>query len=201
MSENIQIAQFLMASLSFAPPIQVNVFYSFVTLDSNLNRHWCAQAVLWMAPWSSIMDWPILQSIGAISSSIFTTIYVLIILLTHIHSSVSRSGGLHHAKKMEASGFCYVNDIVLAILELLKYHPRVLYIDIDIHHGGYRLWFWFISQYFFVQRTHLIIVQFPCQCLLTQTESRRPSTQLIESWQYLSINMATFFLERAILRM
>lgn len=44
-------------------------------------------------------------------------------------------GGLHHAKKMEASGFCYVNDIVLAILELLKYHPRVLYIDIDIHHG------------------------------------------------------------------
>ena len=32
-------------------------------------------------------------------------------------------------------GFCYVNDIVLAILELLKYHQRVLYIDIDIHHG------------------------------------------------------------------
>ncbi|CAD6186338.1 unnamed protein product [Caenorhabditis auriculariae] len=44
-------------------------------------------------------------------------------------------GGLHHAKKAEASGFCYSNDIVLAILELLKIHPRVLYIDIDIHHG------------------------------------------------------------------
>jgi histone deacetylase 1/2 len=28
-----------------------------------------------------------------------------------------------------------VNDCVLAILELLKYHTRVLYIDIDIHHG------------------------------------------------------------------
>ena len=27
---------------------------------------------------------------------------------------------MHHAKKAEASGFCYVNDIVLAILELLK---------------------------------------------------------------------------------
>ena len=36
---------------------------------------------------------------------------------------------------MQASGFCYVNDIVLAILELLKYHARVLYVDIDIHHG------------------------------------------------------------------
>jgi len=33
---------------------------------------------------------------------------------------VNWAGGLHHAKKNEASGFCYVNDIVLAILELLK---------------------------------------------------------------------------------
>ncbi|MCL7044700.1 hypothetical protein MKW94_003655 [Papaver nudicaule] len=45
------------------------------------------------------------------------------------------AGGLHHAKKCEASGFCYVNDIVLGILELLKVHPRVLYVDIDVHHG------------------------------------------------------------------
>lgn len=90
------------------------------------------------------------------------------------------AGGLHHAKKSEASGFCYVNgmflllfllygeagwlkkdwncaDIVLGILELLRcvlifkhlvqlltvlllfcygrYHQRVLYIDIDLHHG------------------------------------------------------------------
>ncbi|PWN28375.1 putative HOS2-putative histone deacetylase [Jaminaea rosea] len=49
--------------------------------------------------------------------------------------AINWSGGLHHAKKGEASGFCYVNDIVLAILQLLRYHARVLYIDIDIHHG------------------------------------------------------------------
>ncbi|KAG0249763.1 hypothetical protein DFQ27_009802 [Actinomortierella ambigua] len=49
--------------------------------------------------------------------------------------AINWAGGLHHAKKTEASGFCYVNDIVLAILELLRYHQRVLYIDIDIHHG------------------------------------------------------------------
>jgi histone deacetylase 1/2 len=48
---------------------------------------------------------------------------------------INWSGGLHHAKKSEASGFCYVNDCVLAILELLKKHQRVVYIDIDIHHG------------------------------------------------------------------
>lgn len=28
-----------------------------------------------------------------------------------------------------------MNDLVLAILELLKYHARVLYLDLDVHHG------------------------------------------------------------------
>eukprot|EP00457_Paulinella_chromatophora_P006741 gb/GEZN01006760.1/.p1 GENE.gb/GEZN01006760.1/~~gb/GEZN01006760.1/.p1 ORF type:complete len:445 (+),score=54.09 gb/GEZN01006760.1/:167-1336(+) len=49
--------------------------------------------------------------------------------------AVNWAGGLHHAKKAESSGFCYINDIILAILELLKYHPRVLYVEIDVHHG------------------------------------------------------------------
>ncbi|PWN18495.1 histone deacetylase [Microstroma glucosiphilum] len=49
--------------------------------------------------------------------------------------AINWAGGLHHAKKREASGFCYTNDIVLGILELLRVHSRVLYIDIDIHHG------------------------------------------------------------------
>ena len=31
---------------------------------------------------------------------------------------------MHHAKKAEASGFCYCNDIVLGILELLKVWRR-----------------------------------------------------------------------------
>lgn len=35
-------------------------------------------------------------------------------------TAINWSGGLHHAKRGEASGFCYVNDIVLAILELLR---------------------------------------------------------------------------------
>ena len=44
-------------------------------------------------------------------------------------------GGLHHARKSKASGFCYVNDCVLAIVRLLHTFQRVLYIDIDVHHG------------------------------------------------------------------
>jgi histone deacetylase 1/2 len=53
----------------------------------------------------------------------------------HSDIAINWAGGLHHAKKCEASGFCYVNDCVLAILELLKTFTRVLYIDIDCHHG------------------------------------------------------------------
>ncbi|KAF8967453.1 hypothetical protein BDZ97DRAFT_1803400 [Flammula alnicola] len=49
--------------------------------------------------------------------------------------AINWAGGLHHAKKREAAGFCYINDIVLGILELLRTYPRVLYIDIDCHHG------------------------------------------------------------------
>lgn len=49
--------------------------------------------------------------------------------------AINWAGGLHHAKKSKASGFCYINDIVLCILELLKSYSRVLYLDIDCHHG------------------------------------------------------------------
>lgn len=49
--------------------------------------------------------------------------------------AVNWAGGLHHAKKSEASGFCYINDIVLGIIELLRFKQRVLYVDIDVHHG------------------------------------------------------------------
>lgn len=50
--------------------------------------------------------------------------------------AINWAGGMHHAKKFKASGFCYVNDIVLGILELLKHHRRVLYVDIGEGGGG-----------------------------------------------------------------
>lgn len=57
--------------------------------------------------------------------------------------AINWSGGLHHAMKSHASGFCYINDIVLAIQQLLTVVSRVLYIDIDIHHGdGVQTAFW-----------------------------------------------------------
>jgi hypothetical protein len=44
--------------------------------------------------------------------------------------AINWSGGLHHAKRNQASGFCYVNDIVLAILEMLKYSIPVLFVNL-----------------------------------------------------------------------
>ncbi|XP_044983550.1 histone deacetylase 1-like [Hordeum vulgare subsp. vulgare] len=49
--------------------------------------------------------------------------------------AINWSGGMHHACRGQASGFCYVNDIVLAIKQLLARFRRVLYVDIDAHHG------------------------------------------------------------------
>ena len=46
------------------------------------------------------------------------------------------SGGTHHGRAGRASGFCYFNDPVFAILTFLEQGMnRVLYLDLDAHHG------------------------------------------------------------------
>ena len=46
------------------------------------------------------------------------------------------SGGTHHGRADRASGFCYFNDPVFALLTLLQAGlERVLYVDLDAHHG------------------------------------------------------------------
>ncbi len=45
------------------------------------------------------------------------------------------SGGYHHAGPELAAGFCYINDVALACLVLAEVGKRVLYLDIDVHHG------------------------------------------------------------------
>jgi acetoin utilization protein AcuC len=50
--------------------------------------------------------------------------------------AVNIAGGLHHAMRGYASGFCIFNDVVLAIRTLLAAGARkVAYVDIDVHHG------------------------------------------------------------------
>src|SRR6185369_2570469 len=45
------------------------------------------------------------------------------------------NGGWHHAHRARASGFSYLNDAVVAINWLVARGRRVLYLDIDAHHG------------------------------------------------------------------
>ena len=47
-------------------------------------------------------------------------------------------GGFHHARKGNAEGFCYINDIAIGIKDVLKKNPnaKIAYIDIDAHHGN-----------------------------------------------------------------
>jgi acetoin utilization protein AcuC len=46
------------------------------------------------------------------------------------------SGGTHHGRPDRAAGFCYLNDPVFAIMTLLdKGRERVMYLDLDAHHG------------------------------------------------------------------
>jgi len=45
------------------------------------------------------------------------------------------SGGFHHAQADRASGFCYFNDLVLSCLRFVDQGKKVLYLDLDAHHG------------------------------------------------------------------
>ncbi|MGD0374997.1 MAG: acetoin utilization protein AcuC [Streptosporangiaceae bacterium] len=48
----------------------------------------------------------------------------------------SIAGGLHHAMRGHASGFCVYNDPAIAIAWLLRQGvERIAYVDVDVHHG------------------------------------------------------------------
>jgi acetoin utilization protein AcuC len=55
------------------------------------------------------------------------------------------SGGLHHAMRSRASGFCIYNDAGVAIARLKEEHPgiKVAYVDTDVHHGDGVQWMFY----------------------------------------------------------
>ena len=53
-----------------------------------------------------------------------------------VQHAVNIAGGLHHAMRDSASGFCVFNDAAVAIAWLLAQgHERIAYLDLDVHHG------------------------------------------------------------------
>ncbi|MET9328540.1 acetoin utilization protein AcuC [Tsukamurella sp. NPDC003166] len=62
----------------------------------------------------------------------------------HTTRAVNIAGGMHHAMRSHASGFCIYNDAAIAISWLLDNgFDRIAYIDVDAHHGdGVQAQFW-----------------------------------------------------------
>lgn len=53
------------------------------------------------------------------------------------------AGGLHHARRDRASGFCIYNDVAIACTILRDRFSKVIYIDIDVHHGDGVQWIFY----------------------------------------------------------
>jgi len=60
--------------------------------------------------------------------------------------SFNITGGLHHAMPEMASGFCLLNDVAVAIQHILDNSPKgtkIMYLDIDAHHGDGVQWIFY----------------------------------------------------------
>ena len=62
-----------------------------------------------------------------------------------VNHAMCISGGLHHALRSKASGFCFYNDAAMAIARLKEEHPgiRIAYVDTDAHHGDGVQWMFY----------------------------------------------------------
>ena len=89
------------------------------------------------------------HGLGTADNPVFDGMYDAAALITggsvlaaqEVHSgraqhAVNISGGLHHAMRDRASGFCVFNDAAIAIAWLLQQGvERIAYVDVDVHHG------------------------------------------------------------------
>jgi acetoin utilization protein AcuC len=66
-----------------------------------------------------------------------TTAAVKKVMMGELVHAFNPVGGLHHARRDASSGFCVFNDIGISVELLRKKYKvrRILYVDIDVHHG------------------------------------------------------------------
>jgi acetoin utilization protein AcuC len=58
-----------------------------------------------------------------------------LLLAGAVDAAFNLLGGFHHARPENAAGFCYLNDVALACLRLVKAGRRVACVDLDAHHS------------------------------------------------------------------
>lgn len=82
-------------------------------------------------------DCPLLDGIYDFVTSVAgSTLAAVGCVLNGADIAINWSGGWHHAQRDCAAGFCYVNDIVIGIQKLRSKFQKVLYLDLDVHHGS-----------------------------------------------------------------
>jgi len=82
-------------------------------------------------------DCPVFKGLynGAVLAAGGTLVGAKLLISGTADVAFNPSGGFHHAGPERASGFCYINDVTLACMILAEAGKRVLYLDVDVHHG------------------------------------------------------------------
>jgi acetoin utilization protein AcuC len=92
-------------------------------------------------------DDPIFENMHAASAAVCGASLVAAeaVLSGDARHAFNPAGGLHHARRREASGFCIYNDPAVAIAHILRLRPdsRVIYLDVDVHHGDGVQWIFY----------------------------------------------------------
>jgi acetoin utilization protein AcuC len=83
-------------------------------------------------------DNPVFEGMHAAAAKVVggTMVAAELVMSGKARRAFNIAGGLHHAHRDRASGFCIYNDLAVAIAWMREAHgARVLYVDYDAHHG------------------------------------------------------------------
>ncbi len=90
-------------------------------------------------PWGlGTEDTPIVENMDAMARQVVggTLVAAQAVMEGRVRRAFNPAGGLHHARRAEAAGFCVYNDLAVAIRWIQQhYGARVMYVDYDAHHG------------------------------------------------------------------
>ncbi len=100
-------------------------------------------------------EWAYQFGLGSADNPLFPGVFEAALAYTAASAAAARkvkaganlayaiAGGLHHARRREASGFCTFNDCAVACHILREKFERVAYVDIDVHHGDGVQWIFY----------------------------------------------------------
>ncbi len=127
-SERVQIFEPVIASETDILSFHIPEYVRFVKKSSEVGTGYLDQG-----------DTPAFKGVFEASSYVAgTTLKALDLVMSgEAHNTFNPVGGLHHAWRDRASGFCVFNDAAMAIVRAKERYAlkRILYVDIDAHHG------------------------------------------------------------------